>query len=66
MFLSKTLQPKLTAYPAIGQKKLSGAASRMLTYFMAELALEIYYETGLDLHRQAKVFACHVHVEVDC
>lgn len=41
LFSSQSLQKKSTAYPSIGQKRLNGAASRMMIHFASELATEI-------------------------
>ena len=41
----------MTAYPAIGQKKLNGAASRLMVYFAAEMSEEIYQNAASDINR---------------
>ena len=51
LFLSKTLQPKQSAYPSIGQKKLNGASSRMMIYFAMELANRINRDHPSDVNR---------------
>lgn len=51
LFLRNSLQPKTTAYPSIGQKKLNGASSRLMVYFCAELSAEIQRSHPSDLHR---------------
>ena len=50
LFLSKTLQPKQSAYPSIGQKKLNGASSRMMIYFAMELANRINRDHPSDVN----------------
>lgn len=51
LFLGSTLQKQNTAYPAIGQKKLNGAASRMMIHFGAVVAHEIQAEHPSEVHR---------------
>ena len=51
LFVTKTLQSKATAYPAIGQKKLNGAASRMMLGFAVILSKKVVRERGLDVDR---------------
>lgn len=53
LFTKAALLPKPTAYPAIGQKKLNGAASRVIVFFAAELSHQIYEDFPTDLHRFA-------------
>ena len=55
LFLKNSLQPKTNAYPAIGQKKLNGAASRMMVNFFAELSHEIQRLHPSDVHRCFKI-----------
>ncbi len=54
LFLTSTLQKKATAYPAIGQKKLNGAASRMMIHFGKVMSDEIQKSHPSDVHRQVK------------
>ena len=42
LFSTQTLQKSSTSYPSIGQKKLNGAASRMMLPFVAYLSDEIF------------------------
>ena len=42
LFQTSSIQPKGTKYPAIGQKKLNGAASRMMINFCLLISKEIY------------------------
>lgn len=51
VFVTKTLQSKATAYPAIGQKKLNWAASRMMLGFAVVLSKKVVRERGLDVDR---------------
>lgn len=50
LFLYKTLVPDPGKYPAIGQKKLSGAASRLMIYFAETLSEQIAAEWPSDVH----------------
>ena len=52
LFLTSTLQKKATAYPSIGQKKLNGAASRMMIHFGRVMSEEIAENHPSDVHRQ--------------
>ena len=49
--MTKTLQAKTTAYPSIGQKKLNGAASRMMLGFAVQLADQAVKDRGLNIDR---------------
>lgn len=51
LFLGSTLQKQNSAYPAIGQKKLNGAASRMMVHFGAVVSHEIEAEHPSAIHR---------------
>ena len=51
LFLTSTLQKKATAYPSIGQKKLNGAASRMMIHFGRVMSEEIAQNHPSDVHR---------------
>lgn len=51
LFASSTLVKSSTAYPSIGQKKLNGAASRMLIYFGVCIAAEISHAHPTDVNR---------------
>ena len=51
LFVTKTLQAKTTAYPSIGQKKLNGAASRMMLGFAVQLADQAVKDRGLNIDR---------------
>ena len=48
---TQSLQKKATAYPSIGQKKLSGAAARMMIFFGAVVPSEIYESHPSDSNR---------------
>ena len=50
MFAMKVLQSP-GKYPSIGHKKLSGAASRIMIYYMKHLALEIHEQDPTPLNR---------------
>ena len=52
LFQSSTLVKSSTAYPTLGQKKLNGAASRMLIYFGVSMASEINEAHPTDVHRR--------------
>ena len=52
LFVSSTLQNSSKSYPAIGQKKLNGAASRMMLHFAAEFSREVLQKEPSDLHRR--------------
>ena len=51
MFLQKNIQPKLSCYPAIGQKKLNGASARMMVYFWSLVASEVSVRWPCELYR---------------
>jgi hypothetical protein len=51
LFVAKTLQAKASAYPSIGQKKLNGAASRMMLGFAVQLAEQVVRDRGLEIDR---------------
>ena len=51
LFSMQTLGTKNSSYPAIGQKRLSGAASRMMVYFAIIMASEIAEQHPSDIHR---------------
>jgi hypothetical protein len=51
LFQTQSLQKKATAYPSIGQKKLSGAAARMMIFFGAVASSEIYQSHPSDSNR---------------
>lgn len=51
MFSKEGLAKKANAYPAIGQKKLSGAASRLMLHFGVVLASELLEKNPTDVNR---------------
>ena len=51
LFQTSTLQSSTAKYPAIGQKKLNGASSRMMILFAAGIAREIHRQHPSDCHR---------------
>ena len=51
LFLRNSLQPKNNAYPAVGQKKLNGASSRLMINFFAEISVEIHQSHPCDVHK---------------
>ena len=52
LFQTSTLQSSTAKYPAIGQKKLNGASSRMMIFFFAAgIAREIHRQHPSDCHR---------------
>lgn len=56
---------KKHSYPSIGQKKLSGAAARLMLNFGVEISFEILQGFPLDIHRSG-VAALHVmRLQVD-
>jgi len=55
-FQKDTLQKKASAYPSVGQKKLNGAASRLLVQFAVILSGEIYEDRPSDVNRPSSFF----------
>lgn len=55
-FQKDTLQKKASAYPSVGQKKLNGAASRLLVQFAVILSGEIYEDHPSDVNRPVPFF----------
>ena len=51
LFLRCSIQPKTKAYPAIGQRKLNGASSRLMMNFFAEISVEIQQSHPSDVHK---------------
>lgn len=51
LFMQASLQKKQSQYPTVGQKKLGGAAARMLIYFCAEIAHELHCKEASDRNR---------------
>ena len=51
MFTKEGLAAKPNAYPAIGQKKLSGASSRLMLHFARTLAAELLAQNPTDVNR---------------
>ena len=51
LFQVSTLQKTGSAYPSIGQKKLNGAASRMMITFATEISAEIFDDHPTDVNR---------------
>ena len=56
LFSQGALQPKTTAYPSIGQKKLNGAASRIMVFFAVWLSTLIARDHPCDFHRWGVLF----------
>ena len=63
LFQQKTIQAQTNKYPAIGQKKINGAASRLMIFFMALLSSEIEGRNPNDVNRWAKF---HLLEFADC
>ena len=51
LFCSQSLQKKASAYPNIGQKRLNGAASRMMVHWAYIIASQIHNDHPSDIHR---------------
>lgn len=51
LFCSQSLQKKASAYPNIGQKRLNGAASRMMVHWAYIIASQIHQDHPSDIHR---------------
>ena len=51
LFQKDTLQKSTAAYPSIGQKKLNGAASRMMINFAMVIAAEIHAQHPTETNR---------------
>ena len=50
LFTTGTLQPKLTAYPSAGQRKINAGASSFFMHFLALIAARIAAEHPRDVH----------------
>ena len=55
-FQKDTLQKTASAYPSVGQKKLNGAANRLLVQFAVILSGEIYEDRPSDVNRPSSFF----------
>lgn len=53
LFTSQTLIKKKSAYPHVGQKRLNGASSRMMLYFVLAASKQISED-----HHEVQIYRC--------